>query len=106
MSLKKKITFDPESIKLKSVKKSLSLLKIILHEKRLDMIKIIDKEEKINVSDLYNRLKMDQSITSQHLGQLRNINGVTTTREGKCIYYSVNHEKLNEINKIATMMTK
>jgi DNA-binding transcriptional ArsR family regulator len=43
------------------------------------------------------QLRLEQSVASQHLAILRRAGVVTTTREGKFIYYSVNHKRLAEI---------
>ena len=45
--------------------------------------------------EIYNTLKLEQSITSQHLRILRLAGLVETEREGKFIYYRVNYGKIS-----------
>ena len=43
-------------------------------------------------------MRLEQSITSQHLRILRNADLVNTRREGKFIYYSLNYDKIDQVN--------
>ena len=73
------------------------LLRALAHPLRLKIIKFIDKNEVINVNKIYNTLKLEQSITSQHLRILRNVDLVSTKREGKFIFYTLNYDRLEEV---------
>jgi len=74
------------------------LLRAIAHPLRLTILEFIDSKEVINVNKIYNTLKLEQSITSQHLRILRNADLVHTRREGKFIYYSLNYDKIEQVN--------
>ncbi len=74
------------------------LLRAITHPLRLQIIAFIDSEKLINVNKIYNTLKLEQSITSQHLRILRQVDLVDTKREGKYIYYSLNYDKMEQVN--------
>jgi DNA-binding transcriptional ArsR family regulator len=43
------------------------------------------------------KLRLEQSVASQHLAILRRAGIVSTTRDGKFIYYSVNYQRLAEV---------
>ncbi len=73
------------------------LLRALAHPLRLKIIKFIDKNEVINVNKIYNTLKLEQSITSQHLRILRNVGLVSTKREGKFIFYTLNYDRMEEV---------
>ena len=45
------------------------------------------------------KLRLEQSVASQHLAVLRKAGFVTTTRDGKFIYYSVNAGRMLELNR-------
>ncbi|MGB0929638.1 MAG: ArsR/SmtB family transcription factor [Chitinophagales bacterium] len=75
------------------------LLRAIAHPLRLSIIEFIDKNGIINVNKIYNTLKLEQSITSQHLRILRNAEVVETRREGKYIYYTLNHDKIEQVDE-------
>lgn len=77
---------------------SSELLRAIAHPLRLQILAFIDQKKVINVNKIYNTLKLEQSITSQHLRILRSTELVSTRREGKFIYYSVNYEKVAQVN--------
>lgn len=77
---------------------SAGLLRAIAHPLRLQILSFIDKNNIINVNKIYNKLNLEQSITSQHLRILRNAEIVKTKREGKYILYSVNYDKVKKIN--------
>jgi ArsR family transcriptional regulator len=49
------------------------------------------------VNKIYNTLKLEQSITSQHLRILRDAGLVNTTRDGKYIHYTVNYAKIAHV---------
>ncbi len=73
------------------------LLRALAHPLRLKIIKFIHKNDVINVNKIYNTLKLEQSITSQHLRILRNVGLVTTKREGKFIFYSLAYDRLEDV---------
>jgi ArsR family transcriptional regulator len=75
------------------------ILRALAHPLRLKILDYIDKNKEINVNKIYNALNLEQSITSQHLRILRLANLVSTKREGKQIFYSVNYENVDDINK-------
>ncbi len=74
------------------------LLRAIAHPLRLSIIEFIDQKGIINVNKIYNTLKLEQSITSQHLRILRNAEIVETRREGKYIYYTLNYDKIAQLD--------
>ena len=53
----------------------------------------------MTVTEIYVKLRLEQSVASQHLAILRKAGFVKTERDGKFIYYSVNTERLEELNK-------
>ena len=61
--------------------KSSDLLRAVTHPLRMKLLAFIDQHEKINVNKIYGTLKLEQSITSQHLRILRNSDLVSANRE-------------------------
>jgi ArsR family transcriptional regulator len=86
---KAKVNPDQEKLIIAS-----EILRAIAHPLRLKILEFIDQNESINVNKIYNTLKLEQSITSQHLRILRLAEIVTTEREGKYIHYSINYPKI------------
>jgi DNA-binding transcriptional ArsR family regulator len=64
-------------------------------QQRLDQV--IEEEKKITVTEIYVRLRLEQSVASQHLAILRHANVVKTERDGKFIYYSLNEARISEL---------
>ncbi|MBL0357582.1 MAG: helix-turn-helix transcriptional regulator [Chitinophagaceae bacterium] len=83
-----------------NVKKAALILRAVNHKLRQQLLKLIDEEKRITVTEIYVRLRLEQSVASQHLAILRKAGIVSTEREGKFIYYIVNYKRLEEISKI------
>ncbi|MEO7209678.1 MAG: metalloregulator ArsR/SmtB family transcription factor [Chitinophagaceae bacterium] len=79
-------------------KKASVILRALNHKLRQQVLKLLDQEHKMTVTQIYIQLRLEQSVTSQHLAILRKANLVKTHREGKYIYYSINYGRLNTIN--------
>ena len=81
-----------------NIKLAAKVLRSLNHKLRQDILVLIDLNNKINVTDIYVKMRLDQPVVSQHLAILRTAGIVTTERDGKVIYYSVNYKKLEEVN--------
>ena len=82
-----------------SLQTSSEILRALAHPLRMESLEFIDKNKSINVNKIYNTLKLEQSITSQHLRILRNAGIVLTERDGKFIHYTVNYNKIAHVVK-------
>ncbi|GIV31022.1 MAG: transcriptional regulator [Saprospiraceae bacterium] len=76
------------------LEESTEVLRALAHPLRMKLLRFIDQNGATNVNKIYNTLNLEQSITSQHLRILREVDLVQTRREGKFIYYSINYDKL------------
>jgi DNA-binding transcriptional ArsR family regulator len=81
------------------VKKAAMILRAVNHKLRQQILKLIDEHGKMTVTELYVKLRLEQSVASQHLAILRKAGFVKTERDGKFIYYSVNTARLEELNQ-------
>ena len=79
---------------------AVKVLRALDNPLRLKILAFITKKEAINVNKIYSSLKIEQSITSQHLRILRMAGLVQTKREGKFIYYSVVNSKVKDVVKV------
>jgi len=86
-------------VDLLNVKKAAMILRALNHKLRQQILKLIDEQGKMTVTDIYVKLRLEQSVASQHLAILRKAGFVKTIRNGKFIYYSVNNNRLQELNK-------
>lgn len=86
-------------VDLLNVKKAALILRAVNHKLRQQILKLIDEQGKITVTEIYVKLRLEQSVASQHLAILRKAGFVKTDRDGKFIYYSVNSNRLEELNQ-------
>lgn len=77
------------------------VLRSVNHKRRLEILYLLQLHRKLMVTDIYQMLKMEQSVASQHLSILRVAGVLDTERAGKNRYYFINHKRLQEINNYA-----
>ncbi len=75
-------------------------LRALNHPLRKTMLAMMEEKRKITVTEIYDAMDLEQSVTSQHLAIMRKAEVVTTVREGKFIFYSVNTKRIEEIIKM------
>lgn len=81
-----------------NIKKASMVLRSLNHKLRQQILKIINEEKKITVTEIYVKLRLEQSVASQHLAILRKTGIVTTQREGKFIFYTIDQSRLDAID--------
>ena len=101
---KKKESNVPIPLDNHAVKKASLILRSVNHKLRQQIIQLINETGQMTVTEIYVKLRLEQSVASQHLAILRRSNIVKTTREGKFIWYSVNHDRLQEVNDFVTQL--
>jgi len=82
------------------LRKAVLNVRAIDHDARKKIIGMLLEKETMTVTDVYTELNIEQSVASQHLAVLRRAGLVQTGRDGKFILYSVNVDRLNEINNL------
>ena len=92
------------NVDLMNVKKAAMILRAVNHKLRQQVLKLIDEHGRMTVTEIYVKLRLEQSVASQHLAILRKAGFVKTDRDGKFIYYSVNHERLEELNRFVDQL--
>lgn len=89
-----------------ALKKSALIFRAVNHKLRQRILQFIHQNGRITVTQIYKKLRLEQSVTSQHLAILRKANFVITERDGRFIFYSVNYPYLKHIHKIADSLLK
>jgi len=79
------------------IKKAALVLRAVNHKLRQLIVRTIYEHKRISVTDLYVKLRLEQSVASQHLAILRKADVLSTVREGKFIFYTVNHDRIEDI---------
>lgn len=93
-------------IDLHEIKKAALILRAVNHKLRQQMLKIIDEQGKITVTELYLKLRLEQSVASQHLAILRKAALVKTNRDGKFIYYTINTARFEQVSEFVINLLK
>ena len=96
------ISDNTESLSIKldflHLKKASLVLRAMNHKLRQQMIKLLDESKRMTVTEIYVKLRLEQSVASQHLAILRRAGIVSTQRDGKFIYYGINYSRVAEVN--------
>jgi len=95
---------SPLKVDLLHSKKAAMILRALNHKLRQQIVKLIDEHKKVTVTEIYVKLRLEQSVSSQHLAILRRASIVNTIREGKFIYYAVDYNRLEQINKFVEQL--
>jgi len=95
---------SPLKVDLLHSKKAAMILRALNHKLRQQIVKLIDEHKKVTVTEIYVKLRLEQSVASQHLAILRRASIVTTIREGKFIYYAIDYIRLEQINKFVEQL--
>jgi len=80
------------------LRKAVLVLRAVNHKLRQRIIDLLEDGETMTVTDIYIKLRLEQSVASQHLAILRRAGVVATERQGKFIYYSLDKERLAQIS--------
>ena len=94
-----KETTNELNINYYNIKKASLVLRSLNHKLRQQIIKTINENEKLAVTEIYVKLRLEQSVASQHLAILRKAGIVTTKRDGKFIYYTINKKRIEAIDE-------
>ena len=86
------------------LKKAALILRAVNHKLRQQILKLIHQNGRMTVTDIYVKLRLEQSVASQHLAILRKAGFVQTVRDGKFIYYSVSNERLEEAHQFSQQL--
>ena len=86
------------------IKKAALILRALNHQLRQRILTFIHKNERTTVTMIYTKLRLEQSVTSQHLAVMRKAGFLTTEREGQNILYTVNYKRLSDVQHFAKSM--
>ncbi|MBK8956364.1 MAG: helix-turn-helix transcriptional regulator [Saprospiraceae bacterium] len=82
------------------LRRAVLVLRAVNHKLRQRVIDLLEEHDTMTVTDIYIKLRLEQSVASQHLAILRRAGVVATERQGKFIYYSLDRDRLNQISKL------
>jgi len=82
------------------LRKAVLVLRAVNHKLRQRIIDLLEDEYLMKVTDIYIKLRLEQSVASQHLAILRRAGVIASDRQGKFIYYSLDKERLSQISSL------
>jgi DNA-binding transcriptional ArsR family regulator len=74
-----------------------NVLKAIAHPMRIAILRYLEGEKSMTVTEIHEKLGIEQSTTSHHLGILKDKGVLVSKRVGKNTYYSIKNENLSRI---------
>ncbi len=81
----------------KKLEEAASKLRAIAHPMRIAIIGLLEKKDRMNVTEIYEQLKIEQASASHHLNILKTKGVLDSTRSGKNTFYSLKHEAISQI---------
>jgi DNA-binding transcriptional ArsR family regulator len=90
---------EPIKLDYVAVKSAAMTLRAINHKLRQQIVKLLNENKTMKVTEIYVKLRLEQSVASQHLAILRRANIVNTVRDGKFIHYALNPDKIASVAK-------
>ena len=84
-------------IQIEQLEQAASKLRAMAHPMRIAIIDLLHDGNQMSVTEIYNKLKIEQAAASHHLNILKNKGVLASRRDGKKIFYSIKNQVLTEI---------
>ncbi|OGX81928.1 transcriptional regulator [Hymenobacter lapidarius] len=89
-------------LSIEKMEKVAFILKTTAHPTRIAIVQLLAAQESMSVTEISNKLSVEQSLLSHHLSGMKLKGILSSTREGKNIYYSLKmREVINVIQCLA-----
>jgi len=72
-------------------------LRALAHPLRIAMIELLQKNERLTVTEIYQHLNIEQAAASHHLNILKNKGILITKRSGTHVLYSLKNQAIIDI---------
>ncbi|MDD4645466.1 MAG: metalloregulator ArsR/SmtB family transcription factor [Bacteroidales bacterium] len=79
------------------LEKASNMLKALAHPVRIAILNLLQEGTKLTVTEIHEKLNIEQSTTSHHLGILKDKNVLASKRDGKNTYYFLKHDELSQV---------
>lgn len=83
------------------LKNATLILRAINHPLRQQILRLLHQHGKMTVTQVYVKLRLEQSVASQQLAILRHCDFVIAEREGKFVWYAINYTRLRKVQEIS-----
>lgn len=85
------------NLDIEKLESAANMLKAIAHPMRIAILNLLETGNKMTVSEIHQKLGLEQSSTSHHLGILKDKGVLYSKREGKNTYYFLKHENFAKV---------
>ncbi len=80
-----------------TLEKAAGMLKAIAHPVRISIVQYLEDGKKRTVTEIHNKLGIEQATASHHLVILKDRGVLSSKREGKNTWYSLKHPNLRNV---------
>ena len=84
-------------LKPEQLEKASNMLKALAHPVRIAILNLLQDGTKLTVTEIHEKLNIEQSTASHHLGILKDKNVLASKRDGKNAYYFLKHDELSQV---------
>ena len=82
------------------------MLKAIAHPMRMAILDLLEDGKMLTVTEIHEKLNIEQSSTSHHLGILKSKGVLASRRKGKNTFYFLKHSKLSNILEVVNIASE
>ena len=86
-----------KELNIEHLEEAANMLKAIAHPMRIAIISLLEDGARLTVTEIHEKLNLEQSTTSHHLGILKDKGVLSSKRDGKNTFYFLRHESLSNI---------
>ncbi len=86
-----------KDLQIEQLEQAAAMLKAIAHPMRIAIISLLEDGKKLTATEIHEKLNIEQSTTSHHLGILRDKGVLLSKRDGKNTFYFLRNENLGKI---------
>lgn len=84
-------------VDIKKLETASDTLKAIAHPIRISIVGLLNDDNEMSVTEIYERLNIEQAVASHHLAILKNKNVLVVNRVGKNCFYKLKYPQLSQI---------
>jgi DNA-binding transcriptional ArsR family regulator len=86
-----------KELNIEQLERASIVLKAIAHPLRIAILNSLEGGKKLTVTEIHEKLDIEQSVASHHLGILRDKGILSVKREGKNSYYTIKDSMYNTL---------
>ncbi len=77
--------------------KYISFFKALANEERIEIVRLLKKNDEMFAQDIEKRFYLEQSTTSHHLNMLKKAGIAKSRKQGRKVFYSLDYDSISYI---------